>query len=74
MVHAVGTGRAQGTAYREPVSTRRGGCAVIEDMPGWLRIASVIGAVLLIPAINISDRIYTRIKNRGVIGCGSGER
>jgi hypothetical protein len=32
------------------------------DMPAWLRITCVAFAVLLIPAINIGERIYTKIE------------
>jgi hypothetical protein len=47
---------------REPLNTGKGCPVVIEDMPGWLRIAGVVFAVLLIPAVNVGERIYTKIE------------
>jgi hypothetical protein len=37
---------------------------MVADLPGWLRIAGVACAVLLIPAVNVGERIYTWAQTR----------
>ena len=35
---------------------------MIEDMLAWLRITGLVFAVLLIPAVNVGEWIYTKIE------------
>jgi hypothetical protein len=45
----------------EPPNTGKARTVVI-DMPGWLRIAGIASALLLIPAVNVGEWICTRIE------------
>jgi hypothetical protein len=32
---------------------------MVENLPAWVRIGGIVFAVLLIPAVNVGERIYT---------------
>jgi hypothetical protein len=37
---------------------------MVEDAPAWVRIGGIVFAVLLIPAVNVGERIYTWVETQ----------